>query len=239
MTAGPEAIAARWADELPREFSRKLAAALRVGPEALQVLKTSSPLANSYAAIVDAIKLSKNGDGPYAAGLLAGRLTALAEQPSVVPVWTGPDSTAPPSRLTVAVVADLIRQAEHELLLTSYVTYPSKDVRAALESAVAKGVALTLLLDHTKSTQDPFPKLAARRLVWPKDARPNEAWMHAKLLVVDRRTALVGSANLTENALGRNLECGVQISGGPVPGRIVDHILGMGALVELSPPPPR
>ncbi|WP_425454039.1 phospholipase D-like domain-containing protein [Nocardioides immobilis] len=38
--------------------------------------------------------------------------------------------------------------------------------------------------------------------------------MHAKVLVVDRRTALVGSANLTGHALERNLECGLLVRGG-------------------------
>ena len=56
--------------------------------------------------------------------------------------------------------------------------------------------------------------------------------MHAKILVVDRRIALVGSANLTGHALERNLECGVLIRGGPVPGQLVAHLLGADSLRE-------
>lgn len=41
--------------------------------------------------------------------------------------------------------------------------------------------------------------------------------MHAKVQVVDRRTALVGSANLTGYGLERNLECGLLVTGGAVP----------------------
>ncbi len=38
--------------------------------------------------------------------------------------------------------------------------------------------------------------------------------MHAKVLVVDGRTALVGSANVTGSAMERNLECGLLVRGG-------------------------
>ncbi len=56
--------------------------------------------------------------------------------------------------------------------------------------------------------------------------------MHAKVLVVDRRTALVGSANLTGYALERNLECGLLLRGGPVPSLLVDHLLSANGLEE-------
>jgi cardiolipin synthase len=49
--------------------------------------------------------------------------------------------------------------------------------------------------------------------------------MHAKVLVVDRQTALVGSANLTGYGLERNLEAGVLIRGGPVPSLLAEHLL--------------
>jgi phosphatidylserine/phosphatidylglycerophosphate/cardiolipin synthase-like enzyme len=48
--------------------------------------------------------------------------------------------------------------------------------------------------------------------------------MHAKVLVVDRKTALVGSANLTGYGLERNLEAGMLIRGGPVPALLAEHL---------------
>jgi cardiolipin synthase len=57
--------------------------------------------------------------------------------------------------------------------------------------------------------------------------------MHAKLLVIDRMTALVGSANLAGYGLERNLECGVLIRGGPVPGLLADHVMTADELVRL------
>jgi cardiolipin synthase A/B len=47
------------------------------------------------------------------------------------------------------------------------------------------------------------------RWAWPAAHRPPGAALHAKVIVVDRRVALIGSANLTSRAFEDNLECGV------------------------------
>lgn len=54
-----------------------------------------------------------------------------------------------------------------------------------------------------------FPAIPATRLSWPVQYRESGASLHAKIIVVDRRTALIGSANLTGHAFERNLECGI------------------------------
>lgn len=51
--------------------------------------------------------------------------------------------------------------------------------------------------------------------------------MHAKLLVIDRMTALVGSANVTGHAMAANLECGVLLRGGETPERIHAHVTSL------------
>ena len=238
MSLDPLLTATRWARQLPREFARELSSALCEGRPALVALRGRVALASSTVAVKDAIKLYDQGEGPFAAGILIGQLEAQLASPTVVPVWTGPESTAGQGRLTLAVVADLIAEAETELLLASYATYPGPDVRQALHAALDRGVDVTLLLERAVDNPnfhgqgDPFPGLPARRLSWPALARPGDAAMHAKLLVVDRRIALVGSANLTGHALERNLECGVLIRGGRVPGQLVDHVLTAQGLVE-------
>ena len=238
MSLDPLLTAGRWARQLPREFARELSNALCEGRPALVALRGRVALASSTVAVKDAIKLYDQGDGPFAAGILIGQLEAQLASPTVVPVWTGPESTAGQSRLTLAVVADLIAEAKTELLLASYAAYPGPSVRQALHAAVDRGVDVTLLLERVVDNPnfhgqgDPFPGLQARRLSWPAPARPGDAAMHAKLLVVDRRIALVGSANLTGHALERNLECGVLIRGGRVPGQLVDHVLTAEGLVE-------
>ncbi len=99
---------------------------------------------------------------------------------------------------------------------------------------------MTLLLERPQDNPkfhghyEVFPGLSARRLAWPAPARPLDASMHAKVLVVDRCTALVGSANLTGHALERNFECGLLIRGGQVPPLLVGHLLSAEGLQEVG-----
>lgn len=186
-----------------------------------------------------ATKVARQGHGPELGGLLRGRLDALEEEVHLTPVWTGPESTDAHGRLTIAVVADLIDQATNEILLVSYATVPSNRVRVALASAIDRGVEVTLLLERPQDNRkfsgqrDPFPGLSARRLVWPAATRPAGASMHAKLLIVDRTVALVGSANLTSRALESNLECGLLVRGGSVPRLLAEQLLTTDDLLEL------
>lgn len=204
----------------------------------MEQLKHNETGAQSRAAVAQAIKMASSGDGPYVAGLLNGYLDALAEVPTITPVWTGPPPSNAKFRLTLAVVADLIAEARQELILVSYATWPSDDVKVALRRATEVGVAVTLLLERPKDNPkfagvpDPFPGLNARRLCWPASSRPPGSSMHAKMLVVDRRVALVGSANLTGMALESNLECGVLVRGGPLPVALAQHVLTASGLVE-------
>jgi len=234
-----QALASRWARHLPAEFCEKLATALRSGPDAVRAIKAAASLPEWSHAADKALQATREGDGPYLSGALIAHLGALSAQPQVLPVWTGPSSAQQVGRLTVAVIADLIDEASQELLLVSYATFPEATVLQALANAVGRGVAVTAVLERSADnaryvgSEDPFPGLAIRRLYWPGHLRPAGASMHAKLLVVDRRTALVGSANLTGAGLDKNLECGILVRGGPVPGEIVAHIVGVDDLQTL------
>ena len=55
------------------------------------------------------------------------------------------------------------------------------------------------------------------------------ASLHAKCAVADGRILFISSANLTEYAMALNMELGVLINGGELPGRVVDHF---GRLIE-------
>ncbi len=240
VTPSPASLARQWAQHLPREFARTLAEALVAGPDAVRALRGDATLPSSRQAVEQALAAAKQTQGPFLAGLLLGRLEAAAEQPTITPVWTGPDSTAGPTRLTLAVVADLIDAATAELVLVSYATHPSAQVRQALDRAVSRGVEVTLLLERPVDNQsfhgvdDPFPGLDVRRLAWPASHRPAGASMHAKILVIDGRVALIGSANLTGMAMLHNLECGLLVRGGPLPGQVARHLFEAPALTALG-----
>jgi phosphatidylserine/phosphatidylglycerophosphate/cardiolipin synthase-like enzyme len=236
LTDGCQALAASWVRYLPAEFCQKLAAALRSGPDAVLALKATVSLAELSEAAQQALQVAGDGDGAYLSGALTARLGARSEQPQLLPVWTGPGSAQQVGRLTVAAISDLIDEAQEDLLLVSYATFPEADVLRSLADAVNRGVAVTALLEreednpHYNGNHDALPGLDIRRLHWPGHLRPPGASMHAKVLVVDRRIALVGSANLTGAGLDKNLECGLLVRGGPVPGEIAAHILSMHGL---------
>jgi phosphatidylserine/phosphatidylglycerophosphate/cardiolipin synthase-like enzyme len=230
--------ASRLAERLPAADVRQLARAARAGVSSVRSLRatTASPvMRNTCDQLLSRLD---RVDPIYLAGLLDGTARAVERahhHQSVDVVWTGPESGVATSRLTAATVIDLIEQAHHEILLVSFATQTEPGISAALEAASARDVSITLLAERHADNPSyspagiPFPDLDARRLHWPAAQRPPGAALHAKVIVVDDRIALVGSANLTSRAMETNLECGIVIRGGPQPRAIHDHIIGLHA----------
>jgi phosphatidylserine/phosphatidylglycerophosphate/cardiolipin synthase-like enzyme len=63
---------------------------------------------------------------------------------------------------------------------------------------------------------------------WPAEARQAffaaTARLHAKCVIADRSAALITSANLTSAGINDNLELGVFIEAGPLPGTLSQHL---------------
>ncbi len=152
-------------------------------------------------------------------------------------VWTGPTSHGVPVRRTREVLIDVIGEAREELLMVSFAAYKVRVVLDALAAALARQVAVDLVLEseadsdgklsHDAATA--FADLAGAGLwTWPAEARPRlekgTAVLHAKLAVADRRVAFVTSANLTGHGLTENIELGLLITGGPEPERMAEHV---------------
>ncbi len=78
--------------------------------------------------------------------------------------------------------------------------------------------------------------------VWPADKRPKDqrgyaGVLHAKCALADSSILLVSSANLTESAMTSNIELGLLVRGGPLPGRVgaaFDRLRASGSLVAVS-----
>ena len=235
--------AALLADRLPPDDVRRLAEATLAGTAGLTLARQRAGTGVLRGAVDEVARLLASGAAPQLlAGALLGASGGVAQERArqrVDVVWTGPHSSVSASRLTSAVVVDLIDSAKEELLLVSYATQPEPTISAALVSAERRGVAVTLLLERTSDNpgyrghRDPFPTLSARRLTWPLTARPGGASMHAKIIVVDSVAALVGSANVTGHAMAKNLECGVLIRGGLAPAEIRAHVVGLVERREL------
>lgn len=159
------------------------------------------------------------------------------EAPDVEVVVTGPDSPAVPVRLTSEVVRQLIDRSTQRVTLVSYAAYRMASVIAALDAAVARGVAVTLILESAENLEggggaQPYGRY--QLFHWPADRRePPDAKLHAKAVIVDSREMLLTSANMTHAAYDKNIELGVLCRGGGVARQVQRHfdaLIGRGVL---------
>jgi len=156
---------------------------------------------------------------------------------------SGPDVPGIPIFNTQATVASLFSQAEEEVLLTSYVFHSAGEILRPLaekhDSNPNLRVRIILDLTHKRGAEKLHYGAVAPGFVrqfkehqWPGERLP-EIWdyrdgfentdagvMHAKVIVVDRKIALVTSANFTEAAQDRNIEAGVLIQSAHFSGRL-------------------
>jgi phosphatidylserine/phosphatidylglycerophosphate/cardiolipin synthase-like enzyme len=75
----------------------------------------------------------------------------------------------------------------------------------------------------------------ARVYAWKeKSGEFENGRVHAKVAVADRASCFITSANLTGYAMEKNMELGLLIEGGEVPGLIMDHLQALVATKVLS-----
>jgi len=125
----------------------------------------------------------------------------------------------PAMRQTTGVLLELIDSACDEVLLASpYVDQPAvRAIASALLDARRKGVDVRVITSPGRAQG--FASFATQvescRAVKITEVRTEISPLgsHAKVLVVDRQRAYVGSANLTAAGLERNIEVGVEIKG--------------------------
>jgi len=171
---------------------------------------------------------------PGLAIALALRATAIAAERArneqrVSTVWTGPTSAELPLRQTLGVLIQVIRAARERLLIVSFAAYKIADVVEALHEAASRGVAIAVVVDEQTDAGKAFAKLStdASLYCWPDAgkllANGAKIRMHVKAAVADDHTALVGSANLTGQALSENMELGLLVEGGDTPRRLDAH----------------
>lgn len=172
------------------------------------------------------------------AGILMGAACTrrtLETQSGVELVWTGPTTPMVATRRTHQVLLDMIRLAEREIFMVSFVAYDVAELVTELNDAAVRNVSIKALLetskDHGGSLEiDPISTLkasvpAAHTFAWTHRQDGHEdGRVHAKIVVVDRRTAFLTSANLTGHAFEKNMEAGVLIKDGPLPSRLHDHL---------------
>lgn len=141
-------------------------------------------------------------------------------------IWTGPANKRFPVRRLDQVLYDLVAKAEKRIVLVTFAAHRVPHLCAHLIRAVGRGVRLTLIVESedesegqlTKDAISAFqnvPLTSAQIYYWPllkrernDGGRPGK--LHVKCAVIDNE-ALIGSANLTDDAFNRNMELGMLI----------------------------
>ena len=148
-------------------------------------------------------------------------------------VWSGMSEDSHPLRDTRAVLDGLFARAERHVLISTFVVYNGRNLFAALGERLRKRpeIQVELFVNLAWDDETPREPVAAvnafldafARSHWPEgvalpamyfdpESLTTEAkrtTLHAKCAVIDRRWALVTSANFTEAAQDRNIEAGV------------------------------
>ncbi len=184
----------------------------------------------------------------------------LAQQADAVDlVWTGPETLAVANRDTGVVVRELFGAAEREVLVAGFAVYQGRAVfkRLAERMNERPDLRVKMYLDVQRQPGDASPDMEVLRRFshrfraqeWPGEKLPElyydprsldqevlkRSSLHAKCVVVDRRVALVTSANFTEAAQMRNIEVGALIRCEAFAAQLVGHFESLAETGFLKP----
>jgi phosphatidylserine/phosphatidylglycerophosphate/cardiolipin synthase-like enzyme len=211
-----------------------------LGPESSSAslqdhLELAGPRLAAYRAV---LQTAGDDRGRAASALQAAVATAAlirGESPLVEVARTGPESRRLGLRTTGNVARQIIDHAHESLLLVGYrVTVdPERTGLAArtiegVTRAAARGVVVTAILHREPSNfaalTENWPRYAKRPALftWPEKPSDEMAKLHAKVVVADRKDALVTSANLTYHGFEANIELGIRVTGAPA-SDVEDH----------------
>jgi phosphatidylserine/phosphatidylglycerophosphate/cardiolipin synthase-like enzyme len=169
---------------------------------------------------------------------LGARVQAVISGPSFVPGL----------RDTDGAFREIITEANYSILITGFALHNGATILAALAARMDRepDLSVVLCLDIARPHGDTSDEQAIisrfahrfRSNEWPAKRFPKlyydhrslshdagtRSSLHAKVAVADSSRVLIGSANLTEAAISRNVEIGVLISLPEVASRIRKHI---------------
>lgn len=206
-------------------------------------------------------ELLREGWSTSALSLLATEIAEARERigdPSLLfeLVLSGPEAPGVPTQDTAATMRALIGAAREEILLIGYAVHNARSLFAPLAERMRTIPALRveLYLDISRPYSDTsIDSEIVRRFArefrathWPWPTLPalyydpraltqghERASLHAKCIIVDRKSALVTSANFTEAAQKRNIEVGVLIRHPSHADRLVSYFHGLRASGQL------
>jgi cardiolipin synthase len=183
------------------------------------------------------------------AGIAAGKST-----PDIQLVWTGPDTPKASPRETLPQMLEMIGRANRSILLVTFAAFKATAIMKALQAAAARGVQLKIVVESaddsagqlSHDSSKAFPKSfidTGYVWYWPLNKRPKNpkgmpGKLHAKCLVIDDSEVLVSSANLTDDAMERNIEVGIRCANVSMASQLkakFDALIEDGQLISVCP----
>lgn len=183
------------------------------------------------------------------AGIALGKST-----PDIQLVWTGPDTPKASPRDTLPQMLEMIGRAKSNILLVTFAAFKATSIMDALKAAAARGVQLKIIVESSDDSagqlshdsSKAFPKSfidSGCIWFWPLSKRPKNpkgmpGKLHAKCLVIDDTEVLVSSANLTDDAMERNIEVGIRCANSSSASQLkakFDALVEQGQLSMVSP----
>jgi cardiolipin synthase A/B len=125
------------------------------------------------------------------------------------------------------VLMGTISAAQHEVLIMTPYFLPSREMIACLQSAVLRGVSVTVILPERSNL--PFVDWATRNLLWElllhgvTICYQPSPFAHTKLFIVDGVYAQIGSANIDPRSLRLNFELNLEVVGAQSVAVLLDH----------------
>jgi phosphatidylserine/phosphatidylglycerophosphate/cardiolipin synthase-like enzyme len=258
------AAAARLADRLPHSLMVYVAeAVVRHGcldrEAARQAILQCVPTPDFRNATAEFIDLWHASAGGVGAEAVAVALVTAAKcehdhqhEETIEIVWTGPELVQTRFRQTEQAILEVVNSASQRLTVVSYAVYRIPRIREALVAAASRGVAIRLIVEtpnriEGQTEYDCLLALGdnvasvASVYYWPQEHRAKDdngklGILHVKCAVADGRWLFLSSANLTEYAFTINMELGVLVTGGKLPGKVQDHfdwLIGSGNLMMV------
>jgi phosphatidylserine/phosphatidylglycerophosphate/cardiolipin synthase-like enzyme len=154
-------------------------------------------------------------------------------------VWTGPEPTETRFRQTEQAILEVVNSATRHLTVVSYAVYRIPRIREALVAAASRGVVIRLIVETPNRIegQGEYDCLlalgenvasACSVYYWPQENRAKDengkiGILHVKCAVADANRMFLSSANFTEYAFTINMELGLLVTGGKLPGKVDRH----------------
>ena len=258
------AAAVRLADRLPYSVMIAVAGAVAQDggmdrPPARQAILQSLPTPDFRDATADFLDLWHSSAGGVGVEAVAVALATAAKseldhrhEETVEIVWTGPEPTATRFRQTEQAILEVVNSAMKRLTVVSYAVYRIPRIRESLVAAANRGVGIRLLVETPNRIEgqgeyDCVLALgdnvasACSVYYWPQENRPKDdngkiGILHVKCAVADGYRMFLSSANFTEYAFTINMELGLLVTGGKLPGQVerhFDRLICTGALAGV------